>query len=125
MLYIRSILEQSSVVWSSSITVDEIVALERVQKCTPKLIYQSEYITYCNALNVSGLTDLSMRRQKLLQNFAEKCVNNEATQFIFPSYESKYNTRQPEQYQVPIALHSQSKNSPIITMANYLNEKAK
>ena len=112
-------------VWSSSITVDEIVALERVQKCALKLIYQSEYITYCNALNVSGLTDLSMRRQKLLQNFAEKCVNNEATQFMFPSHESKYNTRQPEKYQVPIALHSRSTNSPIIAMTKYLNEKAK
>ena len=125
MLYIRSILEQSSVVWSSSITVDEIVALERVQKCALRLIYQSEYISYCNALNMSGLTDLSNRRQKLLQNFADKCVTNEATQFMFPSHESKYNTRQPEKYQVPTALHSRSKNSPIIAMTKYLNEKAK
>ena len=49
-LYIRSITEQSSVVWSSSITEDEVCALERTQKVALKIIYQNEYISYENAL---------------------------------------------------------------------------
>ena len=124
MLYVRSILEQSSVVWSTSITQDEVLALERVQKCALRLIYQSEYLSYSNALYMSGLPDLSSRRLKLLHNFADKCVQNEATQFMFPLNEHKYNTRHPEKYQVPMALHTRLKDLPIIAMAEYLNKHA-
>ena len=38
MLYIRSILEQSSVVWHSSLTQDNSDDLERVQKAAGKII---------------------------------------------------------------------------------------
>ena len=50
MLYIRSVTEQSSVVWSSSITLEESEALERTQKVALKIIYQSDYISNKNAL---------------------------------------------------------------------------
>ena len=44
MTYIRSVTEQSSVVWSSSITGEESEALERTQKVALKIIYQKDYI---------------------------------------------------------------------------------
>ena len=43
-LYVRSITEQSSVVWSSSITQDESCALERTQKVALKIIFRGEYV---------------------------------------------------------------------------------
>ena len=49
-LYIRSILEQSSVVWGSSITESESLALERAQKWAMRNIFQSQYISYSSAL---------------------------------------------------------------------------
>ena len=42
-LFIRSILEQSCVVWGAAITLEESKALERVQKCCLKLIFQDQY----------------------------------------------------------------------------------
>ena len=42
-LYIRSILEQSSVVWHSSSTKENAEDLERVQKCAVKLILGEKY----------------------------------------------------------------------------------
>ena len=60
-LFIRSILEQSSVVWSAAITKEESKALERVQKCSLKLIFQNQYESYENALYLANLKDLETR----------------------------------------------------------------
>ena len=49
-LYIRSVAEQSSVVWSSSITVGEQNDLERIQKVSLKIILGANYHSYENAL---------------------------------------------------------------------------
>ena len=64
-LYIRSIIEQSCVVWGPSLTESDAAALERVQKCSLRIIYDTEYISYNHALAKSGLSDLSSRRVKL------------------------------------------------------------
>ena len=58
-IYVRSIIERSSVVWSSSITNDESSALERIQKVALKIIYRGEYFSYENALTKSNLLTLS------------------------------------------------------------------
>ena len=42
-LYVRSILEQSSVVWHSSLTKENIEDLERVQKSAVRIILGKEY----------------------------------------------------------------------------------
>ena len=76
-LYIRVIIEQSSVVWSSALTQDEENALERVQKIALRLIYQENYICYENALSLSKLPTIRERYKNLLYKFAAKCVQNE------------------------------------------------
>ena len=48
--YIRSILEQSSNIWHSDLTVENRVSLERVQKNAFKNILQDKYSTYEKAL---------------------------------------------------------------------------
>ena len=55
-LFIRSIIEQSSVLWSSSLTLDDQQRLERVQKIALHIIYDTDYISYENALKVSKLS---------------------------------------------------------------------
>ena len=120
-LYIRSIIEQSCVVWGPSLTESDAAALERVQKCSLRIIYDTEYISYNHALSKSGLSDLSSRRVKLLQKFADKCIQNEATNFMFPLNESMVNTRHHERYKVQMAHHTRLQNSSIIAMSQYLN----
>ena len=73
---------------------------------------------------MSGLPDLSSRRLKLLHNFADKCVQNEATQSMFPLNGQKYKMKHPEKYKVSMALHSRLKYCPIIAMTDYLNNHA-
>ena len=70
-LYVRSILEQSCQVWHSSLTLENFQGLERVQKNALKIILQDQYLSYSNALNMTGLDSLFERRTKLclkLQN---------------------------------------------------------
>ena len=57
-LYIRSVTEQNSVVWSSSITASEAAALERTQKCALRCIFQIEYKTYKTCLSRAHLSSL-------------------------------------------------------------------
>ena len=52
-LYIRSILESSAVVWHSSITQAEVIQIERVQKVALRIILRDEYENYSQALQLS------------------------------------------------------------------------
>ena len=120
--FIRSILEQSCVVWSAAITQEETKALERVQKCCLKLIFQNGYKSYENGLLLAGLEDLEARRNRLSYRFAKKCTENPKTAYMFPKNENPKITRNPEMYKVPFAYHSRLKNSAIPKMSRQLNE---
>ena len=98
-------MEQSCVVWGTSITETESQELERVQKCALRIIYQTDYVTYANALKISGLPELSKRRMQLIHKFAEKCTKNEKTKAMFPLNKQALNTRHTEKYSVPFAYH--------------------
>ena len=83
-LFIRSILEQSSVVWSSSITEEESNSIERVQKVALRIIYREKYTDYTSALERAKLPSLVIRRQSLLYKFAIKCTKNPKTSYMLP-----------------------------------------
>ena len=74
-LYVRSILEQSCQVWHSSLTLENFQDLERVQKNALKIILGEDYQTYSHALNLTGLSILFERREKLCLTFATSCAN--------------------------------------------------
>ena len=52
-LFIRVVIEQSSVVWSLSLTQQELQSFERVQKIALRIIFQDTYISYSNTLQMS------------------------------------------------------------------------
>ena len=58
-LFIRSILEQSSPVWHSSLTQENIDDLEFVQQSALRIILNDMYKTYKNALNILEMYSLS------------------------------------------------------------------
>ena len=49
-LYIRSVLESSAVVWNSSLTQGQEKEIERVQKVALRIILKDQYENYENAL---------------------------------------------------------------------------
>ena len=75
--FIRSLCEQSSCVWNSSLTVGNEDDLERIQKIAFKIILKDNYINYQNALNILELDTLKERRDQLCLQFAKKCLSNE------------------------------------------------
>ena len=123
-MYIRSILEQNSVVWSSSITNAESASLERVQKCALRIILKGEYNNYSNALSVTSLPTLVERRENLLHRFAVKCAANAKTSDMFELNNKHINLRHTELYKVPKANTSRMATSAIPTMARLLNLKS-
>ena len=122
-LYIRSVVEQSAVVWHSSLTEGERLDLERVQKVALRLILKEDYHTYSHALQLTGLPTLESRRKSLCLSFAKKCVQSEATKDMFPLNEHIKKTRKPEKYYVPFARTDRLANSAIPYMARLLNNE--
>ena len=88
-LFVRSQLEQSAVVWHSSLTEDNKHDLERVQKSAVKIILGEKYKSYQQALSELSIDTLDMRRENLCIRFAKKCVKNDKTAQMFPLKEKK------------------------------------
>ena len=77
LIYVRSILEQSAVVWHSSLTSQNRRDLERVQKAAVRVILKDKYTTYKQGLKVLKLDTLEKRRELLCLRFAKNCTKNE------------------------------------------------
>ena len=74
MLQIRSKLDQSAVLWHSSLTKKNRDDLERVQKSAVKCILGKSYQSYENGLERLGLETLERRRDQMCLKFAKQCL---------------------------------------------------
>ena len=126
-LFCRSVLEQSCVVWGTSITQENKDYLERTQKTFAKLVLKDKYKDYENALMILNLDSLQTRRENLNLKFAKTGITNEKLDDLFPLSDKKHamKTRKKEKYKVEFANTNRYKNSSIISMQNMLNEDAK
>ena len=132
-LFIRSILEQSCVVWHSSITKEEEADIERVQKVCLKVILKGNYVSYEQSLQSTNLITLVERRENLCLNFAKKCLDNEKTKHMFPLNSStysmpkrneKYQKFQKEKYHVQHAKTERLAKSAIPYLQRLLNKSS-
>ena len=121
-LYIRSVLEQSCVVWNFDITEEEKMDLERVQKIACKIILKDNYESYQQALNVLNLETLSVRRQALCLKFAKKCVVHDKAKELFPLNTEK---RNKDKFKVQFASTGRLMKSSIPQLQRMLNEDAR
>ena len=123
--YIRSILEQSCVLWHSSLTIENSNDLERVQKAACKIILGNQYSNYDQALYQLSMDSLKIRRLKLCRRFAVKCLNNDKTFKLFPLNKKKHmmKTKKFEKFKVKFANTSRVKNSAIPQMQRLLNQE--
>ena len=122
-LYIRSILENSAVVWHSSLTAADRLAIERVQKVAFRIILSENYQSYDKALEITGLPTLEERRILLCKKFAIKCLKNAKTCKMFPLnlQTTTVKTRKPERFYVQPARTERLKDSAIPYMQRLLN----
>ena len=125
-LYIRSILEQNCQVWHFSLSEEDRSSLERVQKVAFKVILQSEYTDYENALEVLQLKTLDERRTDLCLKFAKKSLKQPVASEMFPMNNSSgHFTRKQEKFKVQRARTSRLRDSSIPQMQRLLNEHTK
>ena len=82
--YIQSVLDQSSVVWHSSLSQKNKRDLERVQKAAVRVILGKNYKNYNDGLSKLHLKTLNTRRENLCLNFAKKCLRNKKLKNMFP-----------------------------------------
>ena len=124
-LYIRSVVDHSAVVWHSSLTKGEQKDLERVQKVALKIILKDSYTSYEDALKVTGLNTLTARRTKLCLNFSKKCIKNDKTSHMFPENDCRVTLRNPEPFFVTSATTERLAKSAIPYMQRLLNTNYK
>ena len=123
--YIRSILEQSCVIWHSTLTQEDCDNLERVQKNALRNILKERYISYEISLNIVQLETLFKRREKLLYSFGKKSTIIEQTKHQFKRKETSHsmNTRNTEKYEVIHANTERLRNSTVPYIQRLLNKK--
>ena len=123
-LFCRSVLEQSCVVWGTSLTQENIDNLERTQKTFTKLVLREKFKSYENALLLLNMDNLETRRKDMILRFAKNGIKNQTLNDLFPINEKihKMNKRTNEKYEVNFANTDRLKNASIITMQKLLNE---
>ena len=125
-LFIRSITEYCSVVFHSSLTIEQSAKLEKIQKTCLKIILGDSYVNYEATLEMCGLQTLADRRVQRCLNFALKAVKHPKNHRLFPlnPVQSEHNTREREKYEVNFARTSSYQNSTIPFCQRLLNAHA-
>ena len=120
---IRSVLESSSPVFHSMLTLDDTQEIERIQKITFRIILGSEYDSYTDACKQLSVESLESRRRTLSLNFALKLLDSPQHQnfFQFTERNNIFLRRQPI-LKTPFAKTERYKNSPLPALTRLLNE---
>ena len=120
---IRPVLEYGAVAFHGGMTDLQSESLERLQMAALKNIYGPE-LSYNKCLDASGLERLSVRRTRLMENFATKAKDNPrfSARWFPIREESRYDLRRREEYREELATTNRLKNSPIFAMRRLLNQ---
>ena len=126
-MFIRSIMENSAVVWHSSLSENNRNDLERVQKSAVKIILDEKELDYDEALSKLNLDRLDKRREKFCLSFAKKCLKIEKVKTLFPMNDSEriHETRNFEKFKVNHFYTERYKRSAIPFLQNLLNKGEK
>ena len=120
-------MEQSAVVWHSSLTQNCKRKLERVQKSALRVIMGPRYTNYSDALMKLNLQTLDERRKLLCIKFAKKCLLVDKFKKMFPLNvkSHKMEKRNHERYRVNKSLTERHRVSAIPYMQRLLNQSYK
>ena len=119
--FIRSIIEQSAVVWHRSLSKKN----RRVQKSAVRVIMGDSYRNYKHGLKILKIETLDKRRDKLCLSFAKKCFKKEKSNFP-PKNSSKHNMKKRKRMKTfkPKKTNTErNRKSSIPYMINLLNKE--
>ena len=97
--FIRSIVEQSAIVWHSGLPKRNKKDMERVQKAAVRVIMGKSYKNYTNSLSELKLYSLEKRRELLSLRFAKNCLRNEKMKNLFPLKKNKMEKRKNRKFE--------------------------
>ena len=124
-LFIKSVPDYCAVAFHSSLTLEQSSKIEQIQKVCPKVILGDMYISYTSALEMSGLKQLSYRREDRCLDFAKKCVKHPKNNRLFPIRKTTAkNIRREETFEVNFASGGKYQKSAIPYCQRLLNEKS-
>ena len=83
-LFIRSKAEYCSVVFASSLTLEQKKKLENIEKTCLRIILQEMYIGYPEACEMLAILPLTARREARMLSYAKKCVKHPTNARFFP-----------------------------------------
>ena len=123
--YVRSVIEQSAVVWHSSLSMKNRKDLERVQKAAVRVILKNNYKSYKSGLKVLGLETLEDRRERICLRFAKNCLKDKKLKNLFPIRKSKHNMkkRKVKKFQTNKTNTKRYEKSSIPYMQKLLNKE--
>ena len=121
---VRCLLEFAAVVWHPSLTNDDRLRIERVQKSALCIILGENYHSYRSALKQVKLESLYTRRNKLCKKFAQKSLKNSKFCKWFKPNDRKTSTRliRPKFCEV-VSRTERLRKSPISFLTDVLNKK--
>ena len=121
---VRGKLEQSAVVWHSSLTKRNESDIERIQRSALKIILKDRYDNYQDALKALDLQTLKDRREYLCLKFAKNCLKIEKFKRFFPVNNKlhKMSTRNVEKFALTRGSSSRYVKSAIPSMIRLLND---
>ena len=117
-LFVRSVCEYCSVVFSSSLTQDQINKLEAIQSTAFKIILGEKYTDYSSALSYFSMNTLLGRRNRHMENFSIKCTKDKYNHRMFPK---NANVRGKDVFHVNFARSSQYMKSAVPQCQRLLN----
>ena len=122
--YVRNILEQSCVVWNSSLTMEQSENIERIQKNACRIILKNDFQCYKTALLKLNLETLEERRVQLCLKFALKGRNNPQIEELFQPKNKTHimELRNTEIIEVKMAHTERYSNSAVPYMQRLINE---
>ena len=122
--FIRSIVEQSAVVWHSGLSSKNKKDIERVQKAAVRVIMGNKYQGYEQALKFLKLDSLKERRVKMALTFAKRSLKLEHFSKLFPLNESNHlmSMRSSERYVVSYSNTQRRERSAIPFLQRLLND---
>ena len=119
--FIRSILEQSAVVWHSGLSGKNRKDQERVQKTGLKIVLGNNFTTYKSGLEMLNLDTLDERRRKICLKFAQNSLKNEKMKIKFPLNFPKHKLRKTNKFEVSKQRTRRYKKTAIPYMEELLN----
>ena len=120
---IRSVLEYAAPVFTSMLTSQLIMDLERIQKIVVKVILGPVYLSYDHALTYLSITSLETRRRQLSLKFALACLDSPQHSHMFKERKSTYyKIRNTRSFEEPHCHTKRYFSSPIPYLTRLLNE---